>query len=106
MIVYLFPSRQRRNTSKHKLISDDANDFVESKTEAKVYIPELGTYSCFKEVADSSSVLSRGRPCNEMGHSYSWLRGKNPMFTRGQIFIEHNLTKFIPPVEVTQGSVC
>ena len=65
-----FPLRQRRNTSKHKLISDDANDFVESKTEAKVKIPELGTYSCFKEVADSPSVLSRGRPRNEMGYSY------------------------------------
>ena len=45
------------------------------------------------------------RPCNEMGHSYSWLRGKNPMFTRGQISIEHNLTKLIPPVAVTQGSI-
>ena len=71
-----------------------------------MYISELGTYSCLKEVADCPSVLSPGRPRNEMGYSYSWLRGENPMFTRGHISIKHNLTKFIPPVAVTQALGC
>ena len=60
---------------KTQLISDVPNGFAESKTEAEVYIPELGTYSCFKEVADSPSLLSRGRPCNEMGYSWQFSIG-------------------------------
>ena len=52
----LFFGAKEGKTSKLKPNSYDANGFVESKTEAKVCVPELGTYSCLKLVYDSPTV--------------------------------------------------
>ena len=54
-----------------------ANDIVVSDTHAKVYINELGASLWIHVVKDSPSVLSLGRPCNELCY-YSWPTGGTP----------------------------
>ena len=71
-----------------------ASGAVRCTTEAKVYIQELGAHLHVKLVEDSLSVLSLGRPCDEMGHTYSWHSGENPKLTNGKKTVEFEIENF------------
>ena len=49
-----------------------ADGCVVSDTQGKVYIKELDAYLWIHLAKDSSSVLSLGKLCHELGDSYSW----------------------------------
>ena len=61
-----------------ELSSPTASGIVVSDTQAKVYIEELGAYLWVHLVKDSPSVLSLGRPNNELDYSYSWPTRETP----------------------------
>ena len=53
-----------------------------SGTQAKVCIKELDACLWIHLVKDSPSVPSLGRPCNELGSSYSWPTGDAPNLSK------------------------
>ena len=67
------------------------NGAVESKTEADVFMQELGTSLSFKLVDEKPSVLSSERLVNETGYTYSWQLGQSPILRRGRCIIQCGL---------------
>ena len=65
-------------------------------TQANIYIKELGTYLLAQLVAESPSVLSLCRLCNEQENSNSWPPRGAPRISRGK------RTYFVPVVAVTK----
>ena len=59
-----------------------ANGTVVSDTQAKVYIKESGAHLWIHLVKDSPSVLSLGKLCTELGHSYSWTTRETPRISK------------------------
>ena len=55
-----------------------ASGIVVSDTQAKGYIKELGVHLWVHLVKDSPSLLSLGRPNNELDYSYSWPTRETP----------------------------
>ena len=65
--------QEKKTTRQSNNILDvqTARSIVVSDTQAKVCIKELDAYLWIHLVKDSPSVPSLGRPCNELGSSYS-----------------------------------
>ena len=66
--------QEKKTTRQSNNILDiqTARCIVVSDTQTKVCIKELDAYPWIHLVKDSPSVPSLGRPCNEVGSSYSW----------------------------------
>ena len=97
---YLLWKKTIRQSSK-SLDFQTANGIVVSDAQAKVYIKERGANVWVRVVEDSPSVLSLGRPCNELGHHYSWPSGETPRFSKGKKVIGRSIEHFVPVVAVT-----
>ena len=72
-----------------------------SGTQAKVYIKELGANLWEHLVEDSPSVPSLGRPCNELGSSFSWPTNSQ-FIKKSKRVIECIIENFLSMVAMTE----
>ena len=79
----------------------NANGTVENK-EGTVYIADLDIFVFVKFVDDSPAVLSLGRLCETMGHSYSWKAGEQPSLINDGVTFNCRSENNVPVVAVTR----
>ena len=75
-----------------------ANGEVQTHEEAIVHVKELDIFLTMKVLDNTLAVLSLGKLCDEIGHSYEWINGQKPHLIKDGIRIICNTENFVPIV--------
>ena len=68
--------------SKSSTAVNTANDEVQTREEATVYVKQLDLLVTVKFLEDTAAVLQLGELCEDHGYSYHWTRGQKPQLVK------------------------
>ena len=73
-----------------------ANDEVQSREEAAVFVKELDLFVSVMLLEETPAVLSLGKLCEDHGYASHWTSGQNPHVTQIGKIINCNFSHYVP----------
>ena len=73
-----------------------ANDDVQTKEEATVYVKQLDLFVKVMLLEETPAVLSLGTLCEDHGYAYHWISGRKPHLTKKGKRIVCNISNYVP----------
>ena len=73
-----------------------ANDDVQTKEEATVYVKELDLFVTVMLLEETPAVLWLGKLCEDHGYTYQWTSGQKPHRTQNGKTISCNICNHVP----------
>ena len=73
-----------------------ANDEVQTRDEATVYVKELDLFVTVMHLEETPAVLSLGKLCEDHGYTYHWTSGQKPHLTNSGKRINCKKANYLP----------
>ena len=83
-------------TSRSQTTVMTANDEVQTREEATVYIKQLDLFVKVMLLEETPAVLSMGKLCEDHGKTYHWISGQKPHLIRNGKRIDCNISNYVP----------